>query len=62
MKDKPEWKILIVGGPNPLIAAIDELNDLAEGVLAEPVPKHLDREEVNRKTGEAFRKLTDKAQ
>lgn len=40
-----------------LIKKIDELNDLAEGVIAVPMPKHLDRDEVIRKTSEAISEI-----
>lgn len=43
-----------------LVEKLDSLNDLAEGVLAVPMPSHLDRDEVRRKTALAIKNLINK--
>lgn len=40
-----------------LVRSLDELNDLAEGVLAVPMPINLDREKVICETDAAIKKL-----
>lgn len=40
-----------------LIEKIDLLNDLADGVLAVPMPRHLNREEVILETDLALQRL-----
>lgn len=40
-----------------LAEKFDTLNDLAEGVLVVPAPRHLDREERDRKTADALDRI-----